>query len=434
MNLIALLLSAFVAAASPPPQKCVIEASLNNTIGLASLDFVQRAKKRAAAHDCGSVLMLINTPGGSLQTTRLIVEEILNSPVPFLCFVYPAGAHAGSAGAIILESCHLAGAVSASNIGAATPISETGENIPTDLRNKILNDTVAWLDSIVKVRGRSSTFAKDIIEKAKAVSAKEAYALKAIDFVGDSKAEFMQFAAGRSVKLVSKIDGASQATVTVGPVVPFEQDLRFRVMDLLMNPQFAYLLLMGSLALLYFELTHPGMVAPGVVGGIGFILALISLHTLDATWGSVLLILVGIALLFAEAFVAGYGVIGFGGVVSFFVGSLFLFDPELTGYSLPLSLILPTVVLIGALMLGIAYMAFSARRRQRKAGYDGLVGRSARITEVQAADGHLGFLEVSGELWKCRSEDLISLGDEVKIVGHDGLTLKVDVISKSKGD
>ncbi len=402
-------------------EKCIVEAVLDNTIGLASLDFVKRAKKRVESHGCGSVLMLINTPGGNLQTTRLIVEEILNSRVPFLCLVYPAGAHAGSAGAIILEACHLTGAVGATNIGAATPISEGGDNIQADLRKKILNDTTAWLESIVKTRGRSQKFAHDIITEAKAVSAQEAFELKAIDFVGDSKAEFIKFAAGRTVK----VDENLEMKISVGPIVVLDQDLRFRTMDLLMNPQFAYMLMMGSLALLYFEVTHPGMVAPGVVGGIGLILSLISLHMLDATWGAVLLILIGIGLLVAEAFIAGFGIIGFGGVVAFFIGSLFLFDPESTGYALPMILIIPTVLTVGAVMLGIAYLAFSARKRKRRTGFDGLVGQFGKVTEVQPGDGRYGYVEVAGELWKCTSDIALRTGERVKITGHQGFTLDV---------
>jgi membrane-bound serine protease (ClpP class) len=404
-------------------EKCVIEANIDNVIGLASLDFVKRAKKRAETHGCGSILLLINTPGGNLQTTRSIVEEILNSKIPFLCLVYPSGAHAGSAGAIILESCHLAGAVEATNIGAATPINESGSNIPSDLRKKILNDTSAWLAAIMKTRGRNDQFAKDIIEQAKAVSAHEAFDIKAIDFVGATKDDFLKFANGRTVK----VDENLEMKVAVGPVIVLDQDLRFKIMDLLMNPEFAYMLFMASLALLYFEITHPGMMAPGVVGGLGLIISLISLQMLDATWGAILLIIIGIGLLIAEAFVAGFGVIGLGGVVAFFIGSLFLFDPETTGYHLPLTLILPTVIFLGGILCGLAYLAFTARKRKRKGGFDNLVGQVAKVTEVQPGDGKFGYVLIDGELWKCTCQSPMRKGERVKVTGHQGFTLDVKV-------
>jgi len=401
---------------------CVLETQLDSIIGPSTLDLIRRGKSRAEAHHCGAVLLLINTPGGNLQTTRYIVEEILSSPVPFLCLVYPSGGRAGSAGAIILESCHLSGAVSATNIGAATPVDESGKNIPSDLREKIINDTKSWVVSLAKLRGRNEKFAEDMIVKAKAVSGEEAAQLKAIEFSGESKSEFLKFAEGRTVKM-----GQNQNALklSLGSVVPFEHDLRYRVMDLLMNPEVAYLMFMASLGLLYFETTHPGMIAPGVIGGFGLIISLISLHFLDVTWGAVLLILFGIGLLIAEAFIGSFGVIGLGGVIAFFVGSLFLFDFETTGYSLSLSVILPTVILLGVLLLFIAYLAFSYRKKRKHAGFDVVVGAQGKITEVQEGDGRYGYVEVASELWRCTSNEPMRVGEVVKIIGHQGFTLNV---------
>ncbi|OFZ12053.1 MAG: hypothetical protein A2Z20_07430 [Bdellovibrionales bacterium RBG_16_40_8] len=400
---------------------CVIETTIDGAIGPATLDLFGRAQDRARDKRCGSMLLLINTPGGNLQTTRLIVEKILNSPNPILCLIYPAGAHAGSAGAIIMQACHVAGAIEATNIGAATPVSGMGEKIPDDLRKKLLNDTTAWVKGLAKLRGRNEKFAQDIVEEAKAVSAKEALRLEAVDFVGTSKEEFLKFAEGRSVRLSED----REAIVSVGKVILFKQDLRYRVMDLLMNPQVAYLMFMGSIGLLYFELTHPGMIAPGVIGGVGFIISLISMHMLDVTWGAVLLILVGISLLVAEAFVAGFGMLGIGGIVSFFIGSLFLFDPEQSGFVLPLSTIIPTSLLIGLIMLGIAYLAFSSRKRRTRSGFDDIVGHAGRVSEVNPGDGTSGFIEIEGEIWRITSKTPIKVGDQVKVQKHEGLTLYV---------
>ena len=414
-------MSAVPASATAQATQCVLETKLDNVIGPASLDLVQRAKRRAIKNNCGSVLLLINTPGGNLQTTRLIVEEILNSPVPFLCFVYPPGGHAGSAGAIILQSCHLAGAAEGTNIGAATPIEETGANIPSDLRKKILNDTVAWVTSLAHLRGRNEKFAEDIIRQAKAVSADDALKLKAIEFVGATPEDFLKFAVGRTIRL----EDNREVELRPGRVILFSHDLRFKVMDILMNPQVAYFLLMGSLGLLYFEITHPGFVAPGVIGGLGLILALSALHMMDVTWGAVLLILSGIGLLIAEAFMPTFGIVGFGGIVAFFIGSLFLFDYGATGFSLPLSVILPTVIFLGALLLGIAYLAFSYRKRRKLAGFGALIGILAKVTDIQAGDAKHGYVEVEGELWRFESDEPLTIGQEVRIMNHKGFTLQV---------
>jgi membrane-bound serine protease (ClpP class) len=400
---------------------CYIEANVNGAIGPASLDFIQRAQRRVTQNKCGSVLLLINTPGGSLQTTRLIVEEIVNSKIPFLCLVYPSGGHAGSAGAIILQSCHIAGAMETTNIGAATPVSGGGEQIPEDLRKKLLNDTRSWVEGLARLRGRSEQFARDIVEHAKAVSADEALKLKAIDVVAKSKEDFIQFSQNKTVKL----DGNTETKLEIGAAVPFAQDLRYKVMDLLMNPQVAYLIFMGSLGLLYFELTHPGMIAPGVIGGVGLILSLVSLHMLDVTWGAVLLILVGIAFMIAEAFVAGFGILGVGGIVAFFVGSLFLFDPEQSGYVLPLSTVLPTTIVLGAVMIGIAYLAFSTRKAQKHGGFDDLEGHVGLVSQVDPEKSTHGFIEIEGELWKVESAEPLTMGVQVVVLKHHGLTLEV---------
>ena len=407
---------------------CTVEARIDGAIGPATLDFIRRAESRVQTHQCGSLLLLINTPGGNLQTTRLIVENILASPTPILCLVHPSGGHAGSAGAIILQACHVSGAVEATNIGAATPVSSGGENIPEDLRKKLINDTRSWVEGLARLRGRSEKFARDIVEDAKALSAKEAQQLKAIDVVVKDKEEFLKFAAAQKVRLAK----SENVPVSVGPLKTFEQDLRYKIMDLLTHPQVAYLMFMGSLALLYFELTHPGLIAPGVIGGLGLIISLVSMHMLEVTWGAVLLILLGIGLLIGEAFTPGFGILGVGGVVSFFIGSLFLFDPEQSGVVLPLSTILPTVLLMGALIVGVAYMALTVRRKRKGGVLDQVVGLEGRVSQVEKATPTEGYAEVNGEIWKVTCDSPMRVGDHLKIKSHQGLSLRVTLKADEK--
>lgn len=403
---------------------CVLEMVIDGAIGPATLDFIERGVHRAKQNNCGAMMLLVNTPGGNLQTTRMIVEQILNSKTPFLCLVHPSGGHAGSAGAIILQACHVAGAITATNIGAATPVSGGGEKIPDDLRKKLLNDTRSWVEGLAKLRGRSEQFARDIVEDATALSAEDALKAKAIDFVGSTRAEFLKFAEGRKVIVADN----QEITLALGEVTPFQQDLRYQVMDLLMNPQVAYLMFMGSIGLLYFEVTHPGMIAPGVIGGVGLIISLISLHMLDVTWGGLLLILAGIAFMIAEAFTPGFGVLGIGGLAAFLIGSLFLFDPEQSGYILPLTTILPTVILLGSIMLGMAYLALTTRKRRHKsqAALDGIVDNIGVVSEVQPGDGTYGMIDISGETWRATSKKPMHVGDRVKVKGNEGLTLRVE--------
>jgi membrane-bound serine protease (ClpP class) len=341
-----------------------------------------------------------------------------------MCLIYPSGAHAGSAGAIIMQACHVSGAMEATNIGAATPITSTGANMPEDLRKKIMNDTRSWVEGLAKLRGRSESFARDIVDQAKAVDAKEALKLNAIDAVVTKKEDFLQFSVGRKVKMSENLT----TQIQTGETITFDQDLRYQVMNILMSPEVSYLIFMGSLGLLYFELTHPGMIAPGVIGAVGLIISMISMEMLEVVWGAVLLMFVGIALMLTEAFVPGFGILGVGGIVSFFIGSLFLFDPEQTGYVLPLSIILPTVLTAGLLMLSIAYLAFSTRKRKSHAGSDEFIGRVIKVEWVSPDDTTIGDVFIDGEIWKVSAKTGLKKGDLVKIMDRKGLTLQVQQV------
>ena len=394
---------------------CTLKISTDGPIGPGTFDYIERALSKAEQQHCKSILYLINTPGGSLQSTRLIVEKIVNSPVPFLCLVYPGGGHAGSAGAIILQACHVNGAVAATNIGAATPVSMGGE-MTEDMRNKIMNDTVSWMQSLTDLRGRSRAFGRDIIEKAKAVDAESAHKLGAIDHVPHNIDEFLQFANGRKVKFSEN----ETRSVLTGSIADFEPDIRFRILDFVTHPQIAYLIFMASLALLYFEITHTGMIAPGVFGALGLIVSLISFHMLDVHWGAVALIVLGLGFLIAELFVPSFGALGVGGIVSFVAGSLLLYDP--TVGALPLATILPTAIGLGLTMLFFGFLAMKAQRVELK--NTNFVGEVAKVVRVDS-DKQTGKAEIHGEIWNFRSSDDVGLNDYVVIKQVEGLKLLV---------
>ncbi len=406
--------------AAPAPSACTASIEVTDVIGPASLDLLQRGEKYAEQERCSSILLLINTPGGSLDSTRRIVELIVNSRFPYLCLVSPAGGHAGSAGAILLQACHVNGALSGTNLGAATPVTMGGE-IPEDMRKKILNDTSSWLDSLTKMRGRNEQFGRDIILEAKAVTAEEAMKLKAIDFVGASKEDFVQFATGRVVTM----SGEKKEKVATGPLKSYELDIRYRILSILTDPQLAYLILLGSLGLLYFEMTHPGTMIAGVVGAVGLIVAMVALHKLEVEYGGLALILLGVAMLIAEMFVPSFGALGIGGIVSFIFGSVFLFDPVKTGYRLPLTLIMPTAVVLAGMFLGIGYLMLRTAGVKKKGGFEDLLGVKARVVSVENA-GLAGMVELRGELWKFESPRPVGMSEVVVIRDHQGLILKVE--------
>lgn len=400
---------------------CTLQSSITGEIGPATSDLLERLEKRVETENCSALLLLINTPGGDLETTHEIVERILNFPVPVLCVVAPAGAHAGSAGAMILQSCHVSGGLRGTNLGAATPIAEDGGDIGKDLRRKVLNDTESWLQSVVRLRGRSEEFVSDIVRHARSVSSEEALDLHAIDVVADDVPGFLAQAQGKKVKLAE----ARETAVDAGPVMKMDLDTRYYAIDFLTDPELAYVLFLASLALLYFEFTHPGSYLAGVTGAIGIIVSLISFQKLGVEWGGLALILLGFGLLFAELFVSSFGAFGLGGLAAFVIGSLFLFDPSRTGHRLPLVLILPAAALFGGLVFVLGYLMLKTRRMAKKTGFEEMVGRHAQVVKISEAGSNRGLIEVRGETWSFESPSSVSVGDRVRITGHMNLVLSV---------
>ena len=212
--------------------------------------------------------------------------------------------------------------------------------------------------------------------------------------------------------------------VVVGSLEVLDLNLKQKILALTTDPQIAYMLLMGSLGLIYFEITHPGTIVPGVVGGIGLVFALLSLHKLEVTWAGAILIALGLLFMILEAFTPSFGFLGVGGTLAFVLGSIFLFDTQLTGYSVPYTVILPISLLLGIISMGIAYLAFSTRNLRRRGTVDDLVGDRVEVTAFNPKNKK-GSAKLNGEIWRIRSEEELSLQQEVYVEKVEGLTLYV---------
>ncbi|MFP5519509.1 MAG: NfeD family protein [Bdellovibrionia bacterium] len=416
--LLLLLKSPYVSAQTsemPLTSTCLKTVSINGAITAATFDYLQRAHQEAVQKNCGAVFVKINTPGGNLQSTRLIVEKILASPIPYLCLISPVGGHAGSAGAILLQACHVSGGLTATHLGAATPILGTGQETPQDLRNKMVNDTVSWLEGVTELRGRNKQFSKEIITLAKSVSVEEAVKIKALDIVAENEEDFLKQTVGRVVLVADK------KTIQLGlmQVNEFKPDFRTQVLDFFADPEFSYLIFMGSLALLYAEITNPGLLVPGVVGSIGLIISLISFHKLEVEWAGVALLLLGLALLVAELFVTSFGILGIGGVVSLFLGSMFLFTVENAGFSLPLTLIASVVGVIALIALGLGYLTLQTLGFRSKDSDDILKESLGVVLNSQQ-------VEVAGDIWNYTADEELAVGDRVKILERHNLILRIE--------
>lgn len=409
---------------------CTMHLSVQTAITPITLDLTKKSIKLAEKESCSSILMEIDTPGGSLPATRRIVQEILNSPMPFLCLVSPKGAQATSAGAIILQACHVSGALKGTNLGASTPVL-LGKPLEkeSDMRKKAINDTVSFVKSISRLRKRNEKFAEKIVTEAKSVTAEEALNLKAIDFVGDTVDDFLAFSKEKKVKMKE----GKNANVIVGSLKAFPMGIRYSVLNFFADPQILYLLFLGSIMLIYFEFTHPGVLVPGIVGGIGLVISLVGLNAFSVAWGAVVLIFLGLLLFFVEMLIPSFGILGIGGIISFILGSIYLFDPVNVGsYQLPLSLILFVSIIIGLLMMGACYLALKTFRMKRNITAMGAVlNQEGEVTEILDDQGKKGWISVNGENWKFSSKESLKVGDWVKVAQHKRMYLMVQKISES---
>lgn len=420
--LVCLALSSQISVAQEKPS-CTLGLSITGAITPATLDYFERGLKESDRQGCSSILLSINTPGGNLQTTRLIVEKILASKVPILCLVTPPGGHAGSAGAIILMACHVSGAEAATNIGAATPITLEGD-MEKDLRAKMIQDTTGWVQGLAKLRGRNEKFAEAIISEAKSVDASTAAEIKAIDMLAPDRDRFLEFAAGRDVSMV----GGHLTKVEVGALTSYATDTRFDLLQFITDPEIAYLIFMGSIALLFFEITHPGTVAPGVLGVIGLIVSLMAFHKIAVGWGALALMFVGIAMLILEVFVTSFGILGVGGLIALGLGSFLLYDPSVTGFRLPISLIAAVVGTLAVILFGLMSLMWKTRRLGAAMPEVALIGRIGKIMSLESPSRRRGMIQVSGENWNFQSEKDLEIGMRAKVVAQEGLTLKIEPV------
>lgn len=398
--------------------QCTVAVTLKETIGAATFDIIQRVSERAQSLNCQSILLRINTPGGHLHSTRLVTEHIIASPIPFLCLISPAGGHAGSAGAIILQACHVAGGLTATNVGAATPILGGGQEMPPDLRKKMINDTVSWVQAMAQLRGRDQEFAKKIVTEGLAVTSQEAVKMKALDFSADTEDQFLKLAGGRTVLTKDK----KPIQVEVAEIKEFELDIRYRILQFVSEPEWAYLLFMGALLLLYAEFSNPGLFLPGATGAILLILALISFNKLDANMGALTLMVLGLVLWLGELFITTKGILGIAGTIAFILGSFLLFDREATGLFIPVSYILTAGLVFGGFSAGLTYLAARSLRKPNQDFDQEMKVSKVEVIEVNE-DGKSGLVKTVGEIWKFESADLVHLTDQVEIVERKNLSV-----------
>lgn len=400
-------------------QNTAMVIELEGAISPGTDQFVIRGIKRAEKNEYPLVIIRLDTPGGLDTSMRNIVKTILNSSVPVVVYVAPRGARAASAGVMITIAAHVAAMAPQTNIGAAHPVAAGGKEIDKTMSEKVVNDMVAYARSIAKDRGRNQDWVEKAIRESVSITADVAVKKKVVDVVARDMDELLSALDGREIALDKGKVTLRTKDLTLTYVTPGWRD---RVLKTISNPNIAYILMMIGLAGLYFELSHPGAILPGVVGAICLILAFFSFQTLPVNYAGLLLIGLAIIFFIAEIKVTSYGLLSLAGLISLTLGSIMLFE----NVGVSLRLMMPTIVLIGGFFVAIAFLAFRAYRRSPKGGREGLIGE---IGVVEEKIDPKGLIFAHGEYWKATSKEVLEEGEKVRIVGSEGLEL---IVQKEK--
>src|SRR5438093_9839146 len=417
----AALLMAIFAAGPPARAAAPVEMiDLDGAITPVTARLLTAAIERAQADRAQALIVRLNTPGGLERSMRSMAQAILNAEIPIIVYVAPTGARAASAGVFITMAAHVAAMAPATNIGAAHPVTIGGGDTGKEMGKKIENDAAAFARSLGAERGRNVEWAEKAVRASVSVTEREAVKLKVVDLVADSVPDLLAKIDGRTVKTAR---GPVTLATRDAVVKPIEVRFRDRFLALITDPNIAYILMMVGMLGIFFELQNPGVVLPGVIGGISLILAFFAFQSLPINWAGVLLILFGVALLIAEIKVVSHGVLTAGGVVAMVLGSFMLYEAPEVGFRVSWTVILPTV---GA-TAGLVVWAVSAGvRAMMKSPVTGAAGMIGRVVVARSGLGPEGQVQVDGEIWRAVSEgEAIPAGAKVRVTAVDGLTIKV---------
>ena len=429
--------------------------SVDDAIGPAITDYIERGLDKA--HEAGAEIVIIqlDTPGGLDLAMRSIIQAVIASPVPVAIHVAPSGARAASAGTYMMYAAHIAAMAPGTNLGAATPVQmggmpgveppekpappgapdtdgggdetaaqeEPGETVPDNadaMRKKIVNDAAAYIRSLAELRGRNAEWAEQAVREGASLSSEEALEAGVIDIIARDIPDLLQQVDGRTVT----VRDADRTLNTGGLIVEaIEPDWRNELLAIITNPNIAYILMLLGIYGLFFELANPGYVLPGVIGGISLLLALYALQVLPVNYAGVGLMFLGVALMVGELFMPSFGILGIGGLVSFVMGSILLFDRESGNLAVSLPLITAVSVLSAGFFLIVIRSLYASRQRPVVTGAEELIGATGTV----AADfSGAGIIHIHGEQWNARSETPMRSGDNARVIGRDGLTLLIE--------
>jgi membrane-bound serine protease (ClpP class) len=401
----------------------VVVLHLNDTIQPISEEYLARGLKHAADIHAEAILIELNTPGGLLETTREMVRQILDSSVPVIVYVAPSGSRAGSAGFFLLEAADIAAMAPGTNAGASHPVIEGGAQPDPVMKQKMENDTTAFLRSFVEMRKRNTSAAEDAVLNSKSYTEQEALKLNLITLIASSERELLDAVDGRTI---TRFNGSSTFLHTKGAeLVVVDPILREGLLDKLADPNLAVLCLILGGLLIYLEFNVPGTIVPGALGTLLVLISLFSLNLLPVHYTAVMLIVGALVLLVLEAKFASHGVLAAAGTLCLVFGLLTLVDGPIPELRVHLATAIAAGAAFALITIFLVRMAVRARRNKSVMGVDALIGQTAVAQQPLAPSGQV---LVHGELWQAESPDPVEPGEQVKVRGVRSLTLLVDRI------
>lgn len=437
-------------AAAQSQQAYIID--IDGVISPATADYFSRSLDQAVEANAAFMLVRLDTPGGLDLSMREMIKQIISSPVPVITYVTPGGARAASAGTYLLYASHVAAMTPATNLGAATPVQmapgfSPGEDkspLPDSDKNKnnepepqaakdsdamtrkVVNDAVAYIKGLAELRGRNPEWAEEAVRDAASLTAQSALEQNVIDIVAANQRDLLQQLDGRKVNVLGTEITLETKAVTLNEILP---DWRNKVLEIITNPNIAYILMMIGIYGLIFEFANPGSIVPGTIGSICLLLALFSFQILPINYAGLALMLLGIALMVAEAFQPSFGVLGLGGVAAFVAGSVMLIDTELPGYGVSIGVIAGVTVSTVAFFLMALGMVLRNRHHPIVSGQEEMIGA---VCVAEESFNEQGKVLVHGERWTAKSRTPIQKGGKAIVRAMEGLTLQVEAMEKDE--
>lgn len=410
----------------------IMKLEIKGTIGPASSSYLKEGMAAAVSENAQMMLIELDTPGGLSTSMREMIQEITNSTLPVITYVSPKGARAASAGTYLLYASHVAAMAPGTNLGAATPVSLMPVQKLTDLNassssaleKKVINDAMAYIKSLAELNERNISWAIEAVKEAKSISAKDALRYGVIDLMAEDSNELLNKLEGRSVT----VSGKNIILRTEGAVIQtFQADWKTQFLSIITDPNIAYMLLIIAIYGIFFELMNPGAIFPGVIGMISGVIALYALNMIPFNYAGLLLMILGIAFMVAEVFIAGFGILGIGGVAAFAFGSLLLFDADTLGSGVSIPLIIAFSLVSLGFFIFVLQFLIKSRSVKIVTGVDEMVGAIAEVLE-STEKGYR--VRCHSEIWYAESNSVLEIGQKVRVESLSGLVLHVNPIKE----